>query len=78
MDRRGAALLAHAVGALQMAHHLAANGGPDHFRRSTSCNIDLSRVISATSRFSFAFSSSSCFSRRISATPIPANCFFHR
>jgi hypothetical protein len=33
-------------------------------------------VRSATSRF--AFSSSSCFSRRISGTPNPTNCFFYR
>ena len=43
--------------------------------------ISLSRLRSATSCFSPSadgFSSSNCFSRRISPTPIPAYCFFHR
>jgi hypothetical protein len=36
----------------------------------------LSSVRSATSFLSRAFSSSSCFRRRISVTPRPAYCFF--
>ncbi len=34
----------------------------------------LSRLRADTSRFSLAFSSSSCFKRRISTGPIPADC----
>jgi len=48
------------------------------FFASTSCNIALSSVRSATSCFSFRFSSSSCFIRRNSATLALAYCFFQR
>jgi site-specific recombinase XerC len=43
-----------------------------------SCSITLSRLKSATRRLSFRFSSSSCFRRRTSATPIPMYFRFHR
>ncbi len=43
-----------------------------HFFLSASCSTAWSSVRSANSRFSLPFSSSSCFSRRISDKPIPA------
>ncbi len=52
-----------------MTGDFTANDGPHHFRLSTSCSIERSSVRSATSRLSLLFSSSSCFSRRISGTP---------
>jgi hypothetical protein len=70
--------LADTVGHLQMAGDLAANGGPHHFRLSTSCSMERSSVRSATNRLSLLFSSSNCFRRRISGTPMPTNCFFQR
>src|SRR3546814_2767785 len=42
----------------------------------TSCSISLSRDRSATSLRSFAFSSSNCFSRRISGGSMPSYFFF--
>ena len=44
----------------------------------TSWSIALSRLKSATRFLSFRFSSSSCFNRRSSATPMPENFFFQR
>ena len=69
---------AHLIGPPQPSHQAPAARGPHHFRRTTSCNIVLSKVRSATSVFRRRFSSSSCFNRRISATPSPANFFFQR
>ena len=48
---------------------------PQSFRETTSCSIALSSERSATSRFSFAFSSSSWRSRRISDGISPAYFF---
>src|SRR6476646_6429521 len=50
--------------------------GLQGFFRSTSCNMCLSRVRSATNPFNRRFSSSSCLSRLSSLTPIPAYLFF--
>jgi hypothetical protein len=50
---------------------------PQSFRRTMSCSISLSSDRSATIRFSRAFSSSSCFNRRISDGIRPAYFFFH-
>lgn len=60
---------ADAKGRSQMARDLSPNGGPHHFLFKTSCNIARPSVRSATSRFSFTFSSSSCLRRRISGPP---------
>jgi hypothetical protein len=46
------------------------------FRRSASCSISLSRLRSATTFRSFAFSSSSCLSRRISVGSRPSYFLF--
>jgi hypothetical protein len=70
--------LADVVGHLQVTGDLAASGGPHHFRLSTSCSMERSSVRSATSRLSLLFSSSNCYSRWISGTPMPTNCFFQR
>src|SRR5271166_222073 len=51
---------AHRINELALADRLQS------FRRSASCSISLSRLRSATTFRSFEFSSSSCFSRRIS------------
>src|SRR5215216_7966242 len=48
-----------------------------NFFLSTSCSMCLSRVRSATSAFSFLFSSSNCRSRVSSAIPMPATRRFH-
>src|ERR1035437_891715 len=42
-----------------------------HFFDSTACNACLSSIRSATICFNFRFSSSNCFSRCVSLTPIP-------
>src|SRR5690606_27647965 len=68
--------LAHGVANLELLDHRSAPSGPYSFPETTSCNIFLSRLKSATSCLSFRFSSSSCFRRRTSATPSPANFFF--
>lgn len=56
----------------EMPNHFATTNGLHFNFRRASCSMILSRIRSAISRFSFEFSSSSCFCRRISATPIPA------
>src|ERR1051326_9175290 len=54
--------LAHLVAVLQILDELPAPRGPYSFFESTSCSMTLSRVKSATNRFSRPFSSSSCLS----------------
>ena len=49
--------LAHLVHAAQVVHHWAAARGLYNFFASTSCNIVLSKLSSATNLFSLAFSS---------------------
>ena len=63
---------------LHLPHQNTLHRRPQSFFESTSCNIFLSRLRSATNCFSFLFSSSKVRSRRNSATPSPANRFFHR
>src|SRR5689334_15418685 len=62
--------------AAHLVNELALPGRLQSFRRSASCSIALSRERSATTFFSFAFSSSSCFSRRISSGSSPSYFFF--
>src|SRR5215212_933512 len=59
-----------------LVDQLALPDRPQSFRRMASCNISLSNDRSATIRFSLAFSSSSCFSRRISVGSKPSYFFF--
>src|SRR5579871_3645917 len=66
----------HAPLAAHLINELALTGRPQSFRRSASCSIALSSARSATTFFSFAFSSSSCFSRRISSGNSPSYFFF--
>lgn len=66
----------HAPVTAYRIHQLALAGRPQSFRRSTSCSISLPSERSATSFFSLAFSSSSCFSRRISVGSRPSYFFF--
>ena len=56
--------LAHLVHATQVVHYWAAARGLYNFFASTSCNIVLSKLNSATNLFSLPFSSWSCFSCR--------------
>ena len=70
--------LAHPVGFLDMLDPLLHLGWLQNFFENTSCNICLSIVKSATSRFSCRFSSSSCLRRRSSETPSPSYFFFQR
>jgi hypothetical protein len=53
-------------------NELAASGGLQTFFESTSCNMCLSRVRSATNVFSLRFSSRNCRSSRRSLNPNPA------
>src|SRR5215468_11926274 len=59
-----------------LVHQLALPHRPQSFRRMTSCSISLSRLRSATTLRSLLFSSSSCFSRRISVGSSPSYFFF--
>src|SRR5215218_1614177 len=59
-----------------LVDQLALPDRPQSFRRIASCNISLSSDRSATIRFSLLFSSSSCFSRRISVGSRPSYFFF--
>ena len=64
-------------GGLKPASQLAAPCGRQTFFRSASDSMCLSRLRSATRRFSRVFSSSICRSRRSSLTPRCAYFFFH-
>gem|GEM_PF-5078137 len=57
--RRTAAAFAHPVAVLEPQNDPAPSSRPQTFFASTSCSIDLSRLRSATNRFSLRFSSSS-------------------
>src|SRR5271156_1031268 len=59
---------AHSIALLEVLHHRAAPRGLHNFFLSTSCNIVLSNVSSATNCFSRVFSSRSCFSCRTWST----------
>ena len=73
-----AASLADRVAPLQMVHRRPALRCAYHFFEATSCSITLSRLRSATSLLSRAFSSRNCFSSRTSAASRPPYCFFQR
>src|SRR5688500_18092902 len=60
----------------QHSRQLPALAGLQSFFLSTSCSICLSSVRSATIRFNWAFSSSSCRKRRNSTGPSPLYFFF--
>src|SRR5690606_23248682 len=60
--------LRQAHGGLQMCNGGALGGGPYHFFASSSRSAAASSICSASSLFSFAFSSSSAFSRFASNT----------
>ena len=66
----------HVPLATHLVNQLALPDRPQSFRRIASCNISLSSDRSATIRFSFAFSSSSWFNRRISVGSSPSYFFF--
>jgi hypothetical protein len=51
-------------------HRSSARGGRHHFLAVMSFNTALSSMASASSFFSRAFSSSSCFSRRANVEPV--------
>ncbi len=55
-----------------LVNQLALSDRPESFRRRASCSISLSRLRSATTLRSLLFSSSSCFSRRISRGSKPS------
>src|SRR5215212_2600728 len=67
---RNLPLATHLVDQLTLPNRLQS------FRRMASCSISLSNDKSATIRFNFEFSSSSCFSRRISVGSRPSYFFF--
>ena len=56
---------------LRHGHSCFPSGGPYHFRDVMSFNTALSSMASASSFFSLAFSSSSCFNRLASGTLRP-------
>src|SRR5690606_10054460 len=68
--------LAHLVALFEMSDGLAPGGGRHHFFVSRSFSAELSSIASARSRFSFAFSSSSAFSRFASEGSMPPNLAF--
>src|SRR3546814_20533918 len=63
--------LAHPMASLEMGDRFPLNGGRHHFFVSKSFSATLSSIVSASNRFSFAFSSSSERSRLHSDTPSP-------
>src|ERR1039458_412375 len=69
---------AHSIALFEVLHHRAAPRGLHNFFLSTSCNIVLSNVSSATNCFSRVFSSRSCFSCRTWSTSRPMYFAFHR
>jgi hypothetical protein len=76
VEQRASLGQAHAVAVTQLVNQRALAGRLQSFFDSTSCSIALSRLRSATSRLSFAFSSSSCRIRRSSEGPTPPYFFF--
>src|SRR5690606_33929305 len=63
--------LAHPVAGLEMSHSFPPGGGRHHFFDRRSFSAAWSSITSASRRLSFAFSSSSAFSRRASDTSRP-------
>ena len=60
-----------------MSSSLSLGGGRHHFFELMSLSIALSSIVSASSFFSLAFSSSSAFSRLVSETSKPPYLAFH-
>ena len=77
-QRPACSTLTHLVAYLQLFHRSTSTIGLQRSCATTSCNMLLFRLRSATSCFNVRFFSSSCFSRHTSATPSPANSFFQR
>ena len=61
---------------LQVRDGFALSGGPYHFFESSSRKAEASSIVSASSFFSLAFSSSSAFNRLASETSMPPNLAF--
>src|SRR5690606_38534706 len=70
-DNGAGPTLRQAHGGPQMRDGFAPGGGSYHFFVKSSRSAEASSIWSASSRFSFAFSSSSAFSRLASETSIP-------
>ena len=77
LDNRARPPFGNAVTCLKMRHGGLPCFGLYQFFETTSCSISLSRLRSATSFFSLAFSASSAFSFLASDTSIPPNFAFH-
>jgi hypothetical protein len=77
LDQATRPALAHLVGSRETSDSFALGGGRHHFFDSRSFSAAASSIASAISRFSFAFSSSNCFSRLASETSSPPNLAFH-
>ena len=75
-DDRTGPPLRQAHHGLQMRDRVALGGGPYHFFDRSSRSAAASSICSASSFFSFAFSSSSAFSRLASETSMPPNLAF--
>jgi hypothetical protein len=69
--------LAHRIGLAQVSRGYSSGDGRHHFFEAMSFNMALSSIASASSFFSFPFSSSSVFSRRASDTSSPPYFAFH-
>jgi hypothetical protein len=76
LDQAARPALAHLVDGYEMSDSLALGGGRQNFFVRRSFRAALSSIASARSRFSLAFSSSSCLSRLASETSIPPNLAF--
>ena len=76
LDQAARPALAHLVGGYETGDSLALGGGRQNFFVMRSFSAALSSIASARSRFSLAFSSSSCLSRLASDTSIPPNLAF--
>ena len=75
-DDRAGPTFRQAHHGLQMRDRVALDGGPYHFFDRSSRIAATSSICSASSFFSFAFSSSSAFSRLASDTSMPPNLAF--
>src|SRR5215218_9979464 len=76
LDRVTRPPLAHLVGSAKISDGLSPGSGRHHFFESRSFRATLSSMVSARSFLSFAFSSSSAFSRRAFETSSPPNFAF--
>jgi hypothetical protein len=69
--------LAHPMPGTEVRHRFSPRGGRQNFFVAMSFSMALSSIASASSRFSFAFSSSRTFSRHASDTSMPPYLDFH-